>query len=93
MSYRIEKGTNDIVIDGWEVGISNSPYQSTLNTALVAQGVSDARNIDLITVPGEASVAMATQNYLHSRSINKCSLYGRCGRFYLLDTRSHAIRS
>jgi hypothetical protein len=59
LSYRYEG--DDIVIDGWEVGISNSPYQTQTNTVLVAQGVSDMRNVDIITVPGEASVAMSTQ--------------------------------
>jgi hypothetical protein len=59
MAYTYESN-GDIVISGWEVGISNSPYQTQTNTALVAQGVSDMRNVDIITVPGEASVAMAT---------------------------------
>lgn len=62
MAYRFEQtntGT-DIVMDGWEVGISNSPYQTIVPTTQVANGVSDMRNIDIISVPGEASVALAT---------------------------------
>lgn len=61
MAYQIDSQTNDLVITGWEVGISNSPYQTQQNTALVAQGVSDMKNVDIITVPGEASVAMGVQ--------------------------------
>lgn len=62
MSFIYEQSTGDLVITGWEVGISNSPYQTQQNTALVAQGVSDMKNVDIITVPGEASVAMGVQN-------------------------------
>ena len=50
MSYRIEN--KDIVIDGWDKGISSSPYE----------GISDMRCVDPVTVPGEVSVAMATQS-------------------------------
>jgi hypothetical protein len=48
MSYRIEG--DDIVISGFENGIADSPYQ----------GISDMRNVDIISIPGEASVAFAT---------------------------------
>lgn len=47
MAYKIEG--KDIVISGFENGIADSPYQ----------GISDIRNCDTITVPGEASVAFA----------------------------------
>lgn len=63
MAYRFEQtptGT-DIVIDGWEVGVSNSPYQTIVPTNMVSNGVSDMRNVDIISVPGEASVGFATQ--------------------------------
>ena len=41
-----EKGTNDIVISGFEQGIGDDPYT----------GISDIRNINLISIPKEASV-------------------------------------
>jgi len=47
MSYRYEE--NDIVIDGWENGIAQSPYG----------GIANIRNAD-ISVPGEVSVALKT---------------------------------
>lgn len=54
MSYRFEKtrvGT-DIVIDGWEDGIADSPYE----------GISDMRNVNIISVPGESSVNFKSQS-------------------------------
>src|ERR1019366_2101461 len=60
MAYRLED--KDIVVDGWEVGISNSPYQTIVPTNLVAKGVADMRNVDCVTVPGEVSVAFAPAN-------------------------------
>lgn len=50
MSYIIEKGTNDIVISGFEQGIAQDPYE----------GISDIRNINLISIPKEASVNFST---------------------------------
>lgn len=40
---------NQIVFSGWEQGIDASPYE----------GIADMRNVDIITTPGEASVAFA----------------------------------
>lgn len=51
MSYIIEKGTNDIVISGWENGIADDPYA----------GISDIRNVNLISIPKEGSVNFSTQ--------------------------------
>lgn len=49
MAYRLdEKG--DIVIDGWEKGISDDPFT----------GMANMRGVNLITTPGEASVNFAT---------------------------------
>lgn len=48
MTYRIEN--KEIIIDGWEKGIANSPYE----------GISDIRNMNLISVPKEASVNFQT---------------------------------
>lgn len=45
-----DKTTKDIIISGFEQGIADSPYL----------GISDIRNINLISVPKEASVNFAT---------------------------------
>lgn len=50
MAYKFDKSTNDIIINGWENGIADSPYD----------GISDIRNINLISIPKEASVNFAT---------------------------------
>lgn len=47
MAYRIEG--KDIVIDGFEQGIADSPYK----------GLADMRNMDIVSVPTEAAVALA----------------------------------
>lgn len=55
MATRIEKnqgGGADIVIDGFEKGIADSPYE----------GISDMRNVNIISVPGEASVNFKSQS-------------------------------
>lgn len=44
MAYRIEG--KDIVINGFEQGIAETPYQ----------GIADMRNIDTVSIPGEAMV-------------------------------------
>lgn len=50
MSYTIERGTGDVIISGFESGIANDPYE----------GISDIRNINLISIPKEASVNFST---------------------------------
>lgn len=67
MSYRLEQTDSgmDIVIDGWESGIADSPYATSLQTPLgVVQqsGLSDMRNVNVISVPGEASVNFKSQS-------------------------------
>lgn len=47
MAYRIEG--KDIVLSGFEQGIADSPYT----------GIADMRNVDIISVPGEASTGLA----------------------------------
>lgn len=47
MAYRLE-GT-EIVIDGWEKGISDDPYS----------GINDMRGVNIISIPGEAPVSFA----------------------------------
>lgn len=46
MSYRIDKTTNELVIDGWEKGIAPSPYQ----------GIGNIRNVNTSYYPGVAYV-------------------------------------
>ena len=50
MSYHIDKYDNSIVIDGFENGIADDPFT----------GIADMRNLNVISVPGEASVNFAT---------------------------------
>ena len=52
MAYRQEKnnGDIDIVIDGFEKGIADSPEQ----------GIADMRNMNITSVPNEAAVQFAT---------------------------------
>jgi hypothetical protein len=50
MSYQIEEN-GDIVINGWEKGISDDPYT----------GISDMRGVNIISIPGETSVNFATR--------------------------------
>lgn len=50
MSYRIDKADNSIVIEGFENGIADSPYN----------GISDMRNVNIVSIPKEASVNFAT---------------------------------
>lgn len=45
MSYRIDG--QDVVIEGFEKGIADSPYK----------GIADMRNVEIISIPGEGSVA------------------------------------
>ena len=49
MAYKQEKN-GDIVINGWENGIADDPYS----------GISDIRNINLVSIPKEASVNFST---------------------------------
>ncbi len=52
MSYHIEKGTNDIVISGWEKGISPSPYQ----------GIANMQAVNISTEMGEVMCSFARNN-------------------------------
>jgi hypothetical protein len=76
MSYQYEQnanGGNDLVIKGWENGIANSPY--SVNTSVYSSGnpafggVGDMRNIDIVSIPGEASVALSTTNSVTQASL------------------------
>jgi hypothetical protein len=50
MAWRQEKGTGDIVIDGWEKGIADSPEL----------GIANIQSANITSVPGEVSVSFAT---------------------------------
>ncbi len=50
MAYRIEG--KDIIISGFEQGIAENPYT----------GIADMRNLDIVSVPGEAFVGFSTTN-------------------------------
>lgn len=50
MAYEYEKNTGDFVIDGFDKGIGDSPYT----------GFTDMRNVNITSVPNEASVNFAT---------------------------------
>ena len=50
MSYIIDEN-KDIVLAGWEEGIFDDPFK----------GIYDMRNVDIVTIPGEASIAMKTE--------------------------------
>lgn len=49
MSYVVQKN-GDIIVSGFEGGIGDSPYN----------GITDERNVDIISVPGEAAITFAT---------------------------------
>ena len=50
MAYHTDPYDNSIVLDGFEKGIADNPYA----------GISDMRNCNIISVPGEASVLFST---------------------------------
>lgn len=50
MAYRLDSYDNALVIDGFEKGIADSP----------SSGIADMRNMNIISIPGEASVNFST---------------------------------
>ena len=50
MAYKFDNYDNALVLDGVENGIADSPYL----------GIADMRNVNIISIPGEASVNFAT---------------------------------
>lgn len=49
MSYHIEPQSGDVVIDGFSAGIGSDPYS----------GLTDAKSVNLTTIPNEASVSFS----------------------------------
>ena len=56
MSYRIDPSDNSIIFEGHENGIADNPYN----------GIADMRNVNIISVPGEASVGFSTTAITYS---------------------------
>lgn len=52
MAYRFDNYDSSLVIDGFQGGVAESPYA----------GISDMRNVNITSVPGEASVNFATSS-------------------------------
>lgn len=50
MAWQLDSYDNALVLDGFQNGIADDPYE----------GISDMRNINIISVPGEGSVNFAT---------------------------------
>lgn len=50
MAYRIDTYDNSIVVSGFENGIADNPFD----------GIADLKNVNIISVPGEASVNFGT---------------------------------
>ena len=50
MAYHTDSYDDALVIDGFEAGVADSPHS----------GLADLRNVNVISVPGEASVLFAT---------------------------------
>ncbi len=53
MGHHFDSFDNSLVIENWEDGIASNPYT----------GIADARNVNLLTVKGEASVGFATAQF------------------------------
>ena len=70
MAYRYEKnkeGVYEIVVDGCERGISDSPYQMSGQYSFQNNsGMTDLRCVNIVSVPGEASVAFSTVTQMAS---------------------------
>lgn len=56
MAYRFDNYDNALVIDGWENGIAQDPYE----------GISNLQNINITSVPGEASVGFSTSSKIQT---------------------------
>lgn len=59
MAFHIDPNNGDIIIDGFQNGVGDSPYS----------GLTDLRNINIISVPGEGSINFSTQLVTPSQTI------------------------
>lgn len=62
--YHFDSYDNSLVIDGWEKGIADSPFN----------GIADMRNANIISVPGEASVNFATTAWSNQPTLTNVSI-------------------
>lgn len=60
MAYRVDKFDNSIVIDGFQNGIGDSPHE----------GLANLQNVNIVAVPGEASVGFATSKISGTAFLN-----------------------
>lgn len=60
MAYRFDSYDQSIVLDGHEAGVADSPYA----------GVSDMRNVNITSVPGEAAVNFSTSQTSESALVS-----------------------
>lgn len=94
MSYYVEPKTGDVVINGWEKGISDSPHsgaQPLLGQAGLS-GLGDMRNMNIISVPGEASVNFSTTQ-ISPPVITGAISSADAGTFYLTYTGASALEN
>ncbi len=64
MAYRFDYYDNSLVIDGWENGIAQDPYE----------GIANLQNVNITTVPGEASVGFATSSKIQTPSYSNITV-------------------
>lgn len=93
MSWRLEKETDGqqaYVIDGWEKGIAENPYD----------GINDIRNANIGTVPKEISVGFGITTSTTSGAtlgvpISRATAFtsGAATNYYILDTDGHVFNS
>lgn len=58
MAYSVDQTSGDLIIGGFQNGIADDPYS----------GLTDLRNVNIISTPGEASVNFATASTVSSAS-------------------------
>lgn len=74
----------DIVIDGFESGISDTPFATNLQTAvgtIQKSGLGDMRNVNIISVPGEASVNFKSQPIQQTAIVTEAFTVDNTGTF------------
>lgn len=75
MAYHLDSD-NSIIIDGFNAGIGDSPYAAGVSvTGSYGGGLTDMRNVNIISIPGEASVAFSTVAETQS-SVGSASILG-----------------
>ena len=78
MAQHWDEYDNSLVLDGFENGIADSPFS----------GIADLRNVNIISVPGEASVSFSTSQISPSAIANGSVTSGNAGTYYLTYTGS-----